>query len=549
MRSRLLLLLLSLCLMSCARHSQYWNTIIDVESYIENKADSAMLVLENIDPAALSSQEEIAKYSLLYSIALDKNFVDQTDFNVIQPAIDYYKHYGTATDKLRTNYYKGRIFHNSEDGASALICYLDALDYGDKSNDTLTKARVYVALGNIYYDMMRWSDVCSVNLKAAELFYGANRVNSYVNCMIKAAGGYIQLGDYIQARYCLDRCLLYLDTIPIGLLNNYYSTLILYYVGADELDELYSILDVYISKIPSDIICYNTVALAYQKLGEYEKALELIQQVNPDSDAETQMRSYAILTNIYQQMGDYREAYVSYVKLNELHDAAVYNIFKHDMQVIEQRHGIEIENLKAKEEKRQVIIICVFVVMLFILYICYVRTQLKLRISQQTIAEHELNRYKLLCQQLEYEKDNLAEILSNNKDEDDAVRRVVVSRLDLLNKFFAASISHSQMLSIKVDKDLDELMEDRTLFMSSIRLAYAYSHPQFISYLENHNLTEREIEYCCLCALGLNGKEVGAYMQLRSHYNISSNIRNKFGLESSDTNLNIYIRQLLVSSK
>lgn len=81
--------------------------------------------------------------------------------------------------------------------------------------------------------------------------------------------------------------------------------------------------------------------------------------------------------------------------------------------------------------------------------------------------------------------------------------------------------------------------------MSSTRLAFTGSHPDFIKYLERHNLTEWEIEYCCLYALGLKGKEVGTYIKLRSHYNISSEIREKLGLGETDTNLGIYIRKLL----
>ena len=83
--------------------------------------------------------------------------------------------------------------------------------------------------------------------------------------------------------------------------------------------------------------------------------------------------------------------------------------------------------------------------------------------------------------------------------------------------------------------------------MSSTRLAFAGSHPNFMKYLEDHNLTEREIEYCCLYALGLKGKEVGSYIKMRSHFNISSNVRKKLGLVESDTNLGIYIRKLLTS--
>ena len=56
---------------------------------------------------------------------------------------------------------------------------------------------------------------------------------------------------------------------------------------------------------------------------------------------------------------------------------------------------------------------------------------------------------------------------------------------------------------------------------------------------------EYEINYLCLYAIGLKGKDVGNYIQLRRHYNISSEIRSKLGIDEHETNIGIYIRKLL----
>ena len=81
--------------------------------------------------------------------------------------------------------------------------------------------------------------------------------------------------------------------------------------------------------------------------------------------------------------------------------------------------------------------------------------------------------------------------------------------------------------------------------MDSTRLAFKASHPKFIQYLEEHNLTDSEINYACLYAIGLRGKEIGEYIQLKRHYHISSDIRKKLGMNEQETNLGIYIRQLM----
>ena len=83
-----------------------------METIIEERPDSVLNVLQAIDTDELIGDEERAKHALLLSMAMDKNYIDRTDFEVLQPAIDYYEDNGSATDKLRTYYYQGRIYQN-----------------------------------------------------------------------------------------------------------------------------------------------------------------------------------------------------------------------------------------------------------------------------------------------------------------------------------------------------------------------------------------------------------------------------------------------------
>lgn len=79
----LLIIILAICVISCHNHSEHWETLVQIESYMEERPDSAWVVLEQMDVSELSSKEEKAKHALLYSMALDKNFIDKTDFEVL----------------------------------------------------------------------------------------------------------------------------------------------------------------------------------------------------------------------------------------------------------------------------------------------------------------------------------------------------------------------------------------------------------------------------------------------------------------------------------
>lgn len=66
-----------------------------------------------------------------------------------------------------------------------------------------------------------------------------------------------------------------------------------------------------------------------------------------------------------------------------------------------------------------------------------------------------------------------------------------------------------------------------------------------MKYLDEHGLTESELNYVCLYAIGLRGKDIGEYIQIKRHYHISSDIRKKLGLKEDDTNLGLHIRNLM----
>ena len=51
----------------------------DIETYIQEKPDSALIVLSSVDKAELNTKSLRAHFALLYAMALDKNWIDTTD--------------------------------------------------------------------------------------------------------------------------------------------------------------------------------------------------------------------------------------------------------------------------------------------------------------------------------------------------------------------------------------------------------------------------------------------------------------------------------------
>ncbi len=132
---------------------------------------------------------------------------------------------------------------------------------------------------------------------------------------------------------------------------------------------------------------------------------------------------------------------------------------------------------------------------------------------------------------------------------DDKAMAVIRERLAVLDKVIASRISSDEKMLDSAEEELDVMMADREEFLRSTKILFEENHPGFTAYLEGKGLTDWEIGYCCLYTLGLKGKDIGEYIQKKRHYIISHEIRQKLGMDEHDTNISIYLRELLLQTE
>ena len=547
MKHHISIILLAICLISCNRHSEHWTTITDMESIIEEQPDSVLNVLQVIDTDKLVGDEERAKHALLLSMALDKNYIDKTDFEVLQPAIDYYEDNGSATDKLRTYYYQGRIYQNAGNDAAAMECFVNAISKGGKSKDLQTMAKIYYNQSKIYNSLYEWDNSIEYLKKAATLYKDSGLYHYYIDCLILIINGYILKEDYKSASSYMDQCEQISEKMNEGALSLYYSVYLTYLINCGSDYEINHLINEYINTIPNPHIDWLTITSAYIEIGKYNEALQTISQYRNDSDVNQDIKYKALISKIYEKLGNYEEALRAYKEFMVVSDSTSLAIMRQDTKFVKERHSLELQTLKERESKTRVILWSALFIAILLVAILFIRYRLKVNRMEKTIAEQESEKYRLLYLQMEEERDNLTNLLAQSEELIPDVKTAVVKRLELLNKFFTAFITNNSEIDRTASREMEELLANKDTFMVSTKLAFAGSHPKFIKYLEERGLTDWEINYCCLYALGLKGKEVGSYIKMRSHYNNSSEVRQKLGINEHDTNLGIYIRKLLKS--
>lgn len=139
---------MSFLLVSCDNR-QTKSLLQDVETYIQERPDSALRVLRKVDSLALNTKSLRARYSLLFAMALDKNYIDTTALSILEPTVAYYERLGSPQDKMLSCYYLGRIYANRKDYPNAVIFYSQALRESS-ADDYYHKGLAYEALANAY---------------------------------------------------------------------------------------------------------------------------------------------------------------------------------------------------------------------------------------------------------------------------------------------------------------------------------------------------------------------------------------------------------------
>ena len=148
--TKTLFILLFTALLCACGNNAVRHELQDIESYIQERPDSALASIRAIDTNALSSKSLKAHYSLLHAMALDKNYIDTADTHVIKTAIDYYDTHGDNSQKARAYYYLGRIQENGKKKTDAMSSYTLALDLINTTDDYHYKSLINSTLSVLY---------------------------------------------------------------------------------------------------------------------------------------------------------------------------------------------------------------------------------------------------------------------------------------------------------------------------------------------------------------------------------------------------------------
>lgn len=542
-------------LLSCSKADlETERTLEDVASFIEERPDSALTILDTMDSFSLTTSALKARHSLLLAMARDKNYIDDTTDSIIAPAVSWYRRHGSADEKLLMNYYRGRIAMNVGDYETAMRWFADGSRFSEKARNKVWSGRLCNAKFQVYQHLFDSSSAIDAALRSADYYAAAGELSRYYDAINNVACVYEQLLDTANALHYLGILRDNWDELDESQHSCYYAGMLS--ISSDKKP----VLEQYLCDVNDEqVIYWVIVAKSYFEIGNYEQASRALKMA--EKYVGTQGLDYKWVRALVQEAtGEYRSAAKSYREFIGANGNNNIDIFESDTKFVEER----IATNRTINHQLYIILIIVLSLMVSFLFgiLLWVRHSSLKKIHKMSEKAHkaetellekenrrlEEERIRAVREKEEYERMyneavSRIELLERIKKEPrlgKGVRDVVDKYLSVLNKFIAAHVSKTFDKDAKAE--LAALMGEQKDFLKSIGLAFSLSHPNFIGYLNKCRLNDWEKGCCCMFCIGLNNSEIADYLKRPSFKNDLTTIRGKLKVERR-TNIGIFLQK------
>lgn len=319
-------ILISLAASSCDRGA--YRELADIESYAAEHPDSALRALGRIDASSLCRAKDRARYCLLKSVALDKNYIDVTDDSLTLEAVRWYRDHGTDAERAKAYYYHGRVQQNDKDYINAIIAFTNAEKYAGMEEDWLYLGLIYRGMARIYNVTFNSEEELKYSIYASECYRKSDDELHYNYSLNNTAIAYNNLKKFDKAialcEEVEDRARASNDTILMAASTCTYISALTYKENPDPVRaiSMFNYMRDSLRYEPS-FETWHDIACAYSQIGEYDTAIQIIEglrSVCPDNPV-----AYGQLASVRSKVDygkfDYKDAYLNFSAATAIQDS------------------------------------------------------------------------------------------------------------------------------------------------------------------------------------------------------------------------------------
>ena len=370
---RIILLFLSMAVLAGCTSSKVNSTLKDVESYISERPDSALAVLESIDRTELKSRRSEAHHALLHAMALDKNYIDVTDDSLASVAVKYYQKHGPKKYLARALYYKGLSYYYNKEYDKSIV-ELSKAESIAASSDSLYFGFVRMLQANIY--SINYNSIEEITaIEEALNIYKELKVDYYINvAQHRLSQAYMGEGRYTEAEFLI-RGLLDSETLNLRMnakaMGDYaflmgtrpdadYEASVTYFEKTAEVAN-----GRYLSKQD-----YWVWAHALAQIGEIDRSRQIVDILSHvDSSGTAYFWQYKIAKALKRN----DEAFILHQKFSDKNNDEVIQALKQSMSIVQRDYyRSQYEISKYKTKVKNIILLCVILSATFAIALIYI---------------------------------------------------------------------------------------------------------------------------------------------------------------------------------
>ena len=342
----ILYLLLGLA-MGCDHQHTFNRVLVEADSLVEQQADSALHLLENI-PDVMNKGDESnrAYYTLLLMQAKYKCYESAPSDSLINAAVHYYEQTGNASLLCRAYYYRAMTFYEQGRHEEALLLLKKGENLAIHNHDTLYMAKYHESLC-VVNDDARYDDMM---LRYAQLALRDNRqlgdTSAIIRNLSQISNALYRLGKQKESKDSI------LKVLPLlHQMNTISKSYILTNIGcsmhtAGNLEAARKYLEesLKINPMPHTYAEMGDVYADEEKMTEAEKNW---QEALKTDDSQTLLNVLSSMQERYEQQHDYQSAISISNRIHQIKDsltqaseqAALAEIqHKYDKQVVENKY-------------------------------------------------------------------------------------------------------------------------------------------------------------------------------------------------------------------
>lgn len=515
--------------------------------------DSALAILDSINPRQLDSERLRADYALRLTQARDKNFRFETDDSLITTATTYFDTHPSAEKQTLAHLYKGTINLYRGNHTVAITEALTTLDLAQAFGDPYILAKTHELIADIYVAVYNFEHAVPHRRQAADYYRVAGKPLNTQYALVELASAFNRIDKPQMAVALLDS--LSSEITDSTLLGYYHETYIYPLLRLKQYDSAHlhsNLAERYWGEQTADLQDRPYTAYLFMLLGQRDSAehyLQLEQEHNPDWD-ETEEYHWAKST-LLTDAQDYENAVAELDKMWALHDKGLKKVLKQNVALAESEFHHDkaiVEHEKSVRYHTLVWILSVSTIIICAAFYVFYRERMKrkrLEIENKMLEVREITSRLSLS---EHKGNELDIRLRNQKI---LVGRLLKERYNVLNnlsnKYFEKRDSKTTRATIANDfeDEIARISQDDSLLR--IKEIVNLCHDNILTRMQDQfpKFKETDITFCSLVIAGFSPRAICLLMDIErgNYYNKWTRLRRRIS-ESDAPDKNCFLNTL-----